>query len=575
MNKQPLFATLIVLALGGCAPDRVGSGVASVPTSLRSEFNITDNDESFYGPFLAATQAQQDAEYGKSADYYLQALEADPGSRFVADRAFFQLLYGGRTKKAAELASKLVTQAQPEDDDLIRLMHVLRAYKQEDWPAVRERLGDYGDAGFGFIITPLLEAWSYSAEGDSEAAQHALGPLFKDERLKSIAEEHTAYIFDHLQRYKEAEQYYVALADAEPPVSLQPAVAYAHMLYRTGEKTKALGFLGKQVARFRNHNFLLREGSLITNGTRPTQLAATPRGAAGMVFFRLATEFAQGKSAQAAVLYARIASYLVPEVSDVYFLLGSLLEEEGNTDGAAAAYNAVPIDSPLRPLADARRIDVFQAGGRRELAEKLTRNMLQKTPDDIGLLVGLGDLLQQREAFEESLAYYDRAIAGIEKPKQSDWYVYFARALSYESLGNWPQTESNLQKALVISPNQPGVLNYLGYSWIDRGENIAEAKTMIESAAAARPDSGAITDSLGWVYYLTGDYAAAVVTLEKAVRLEPNDVTINDHLGDAYWRVGRTIEARFQWRHALDSGAEGDERAVIQQKLDIGLPGLT
>ena len=579
MIKLPLFATILILALGGCATERkssgVGSGMAPVPTSLRSEFNTVDENASFFGPFLAATQAQQDAEYRKSAEFYLQALKADPNSRYVADRAFFQLLYGGRTEKAAELASQLAAQDVSKDDDLVQLMHVLGAYKNEDWPLVRERLVRYGNAGFGFIVTPLLRAWSYGAEGNVEAAEAALVPLFEDKRLKSIAEEHTAYIFDHLEQYETAKERYVALTQADPPVSLQPAIAYAHMLYRTGEKREAIQFLGGQVTRFRNHNFLLREGSLITNGGRPTQLAATPRGAAGMVFFRLATEFAQGKSAQAAILYARIAAYLVPEVSDVHFLLGRLLAEDGNNDAAAAAYNNVPLDSPVRRLADARRIDVLQAGGRGELAEKLIRNMLGKTPNDMGMLVGLGDLLQRREAYEDSIKYYDRAIATIKKPKQSDWYVYFARAISYESLGNWLQTERNLQQALKINPEQPGVLNYLGYSWIDRGMHIAKAKGMIERAAASRPNDGAITDSLGWVHFLTGDYSAAVTALEKAVRLEPDDITINDHLGDAYWRVGRTIEARFQWQHAIDSGAKGAERAAILEKLEAGLPELS
>jgi len=573
MIKQPFLAILLGLALAGCATD--GSGSGSVPTSLRSEFKSVDENVSFFGPFLAATQAQQEAEHQKSADYYLQALAADPESQFVADRAFFRLLYSGRTEKAAELAAKLAKKKLHADDDLVQLMYVLSAYKKEDWPEVRARLEGYGESGFGFIVTPLLTAWSYGGEGDIVAAQNALEPLLENERLKSIAEEHTAYLFDYLQHYDAARERYIALAEAEPPVSMQPTAAYAYMLYRLDEKTDALRFLGQQVTRFSNRNFLLREGSLITNGKRPTQLAATPRGAAGMIFFRLATEFAQGKSVQAAILYARIATYLVPEVSDVHFLLGSLLEDQGNTDAAAAAYNNVPNDSPLKPLADSRRIDVFQAGGRQGLAEKLTRTMLLKKPEDIGMLVGLGDLLQRREAFEESLTYYNRAVAHIGKAKPSDWYVYFARALSYEQLGNWAETESNLRAALKISPNEPGVLNYLGYSWIDRGINIPEAKDMIERAAAARPDDGAITDSLGWVHFLTGDYVAAVAALEKAVKLEPDDITINDHLGDAYWRVGRTLEARFQWRHAIDSGAEGNERTVIMDKLEIGLPGLS
>lgn len=574
MTKQPLILTLLMFMLSGCAAQIASSpeGLAPVTNSLYSEFKTTDDGASFYGPFVAATQAQQDSAHRRSAHYYLLALEADPSSKFVADRAFFQLLYGGRMERAAELAVDLAETKFEEDDDLVRLMYALEAYKRHDWAAVRERLQEEGSTGFGHIIYPLLRAWSYSGEQDLEAAKAALAPLRADSRLKSFAEEHTAYMLDYLNFNEAAEEEYIRLTNANPPVSLQPAIAYTYMQYQQGKKVEARKFLREQISRFNNHNFLLREGALIAKGGTPTQRVASPVGAAAMVFLRLATEFAQGKSNQAAVLYARIATYLAPHVSDTYFLLGNLLEQGGDSEAAAAAYNSVPLDSPMRQAADVRRIEVLRFGGRPDLAEELLRNRLRKRPKDKALLTGLADVLQLREAYAESIEFYDRALSASAAPREPDWRLHFARAISYESLGNWPEAEKDLKRALELSPDQPTVLNYLGYTWIDKGIHIQEAKGMIEKAAAARPDDGFITDSLGWVYYLSGDYERAVATLEKAVRLEPDDVTINDHLGDAYWRMNRRIEARFQWQHAIDSGAEGEELALLQKKMDQGLP---
>ena len=571
MDIKTGFVILLCAAVSGCGGKTVSSGVAPVPSTLYSEFKAQEVSDSVYGPFLAATQAQHEAQYSKSADYFLEALAADPESKYVADRAFFQLLYGGRTAKAAELAVQIAGAGIGEGDDLVRLMYVLSAYKAENWPAVRARLEEGPLSGFGFLISPLLRAWSFAAEGDGDAVVLALKPLLEDKRLRAIAEEHTAYLLDHMEKYEVADAKYTALVHADPPVSLQPAVAYMHMLYRTGKAARAAGFLRSQLKRFNNHNFLLREGSKITKGRAPSQLAATPNGAAGMVFFRLATEFAQGKSVQAAILYARIASYLAPQVSDIYFLLGELLEQEGNTDAAAAAYNNVPIDSVMRRFANARRIDVLRMGGRTALAEELIKNRLRQSPKDLGMLLSLANILQEREAFEESITYYTQAIKSIGKIRVSDWSIYFSRAMSYEGLGNWLEAEKDLQSALKASPEQPTVLNYLGYSWIEKGQQIDKAKRMIELAAEARPDDGFITDSLGWVYYLTGDFEGAVEVLEKAVRLEPDDVTINAHLGDAYWHVNRKIEARFQWRHAIDNGAEDAELAALLQKLENGI----
>ncbi|MEX0298826.1 MAG: tetratricopeptide repeat protein [Kordiimonas sp.] len=569
--SQPLIACFAAFAISGCVTTDQKTTIAPVAPALHSEFEEIDNGRSFYGPFLAATQAQQDSNHGMSAHFYMQALDADPSSRFVADRAFFQLLVSGRMEDAASLALKISQEPTTEEDDLVRLMYVLEAFKREDWQAVRDRMDKPISRGFGYIISPLLKAWSYGAEGNYAGASDILAELSKSKQLKPLAQEHSAYILDYLDRDMEAAVEYAALTHSDAPTSLQPAIAYAYLLYQNGDEDGARDFLGKQAVRFKNHAFLLREGNRITAGGKPTQAVATPRGAASMVFYRLATEFSQSNSPEAALVYYRIATYITPEVTDIYFMLGSLLERLGNVDGAAAALNAVPPSSPLRKLATARRIDVLRGGGRNDQAEELLRRGIARNPTDFDMLVGLADLLQQADKFAESIPYYDRAIASVGKPSRRDWVVYFSRGVSYERLGEWAKAERDLQSALTLSPDEPSVLNYLGYSWIDRGQKIAEAKAMIEQAVEARPEDGFIVDSLGWVYYLTGDYAEAVRTLEKAVRLEPDDTTINDHLGDAYWQVGRKIEARFQWQHALDGGVADDERQKILDKLEHGL----
>ncbi|MBL4790190.1 MAG: tetratricopeptide repeat protein, partial [Kordiimonadaceae bacterium] len=432
-------------------------------------------------------------------------------------------------------------------------------------------LANQNSDGFSYIFAPLLTAWSYAAEGDFPAAELALASFNDDKRLKPLAQEHAAYMLDYLGEYDAAKARYKQVTSKMPPVSLQPAVAYAHLLYRHGEKKQALSFLAKQAMRFDNPPFLLRQGRIIASGGKPSNIATTPLKAGGAIFFRLANELSQGRSQKAAILYARIASYLTPDHSNVHILLARLLESTGNVTAAADALAQVGETNEARGYADIRRVEVLQAAGQNVLAEKLTRELLVKAPRNPQLLLGLGDLLRLRQADAESLVYYNRAVSSLGTSNELNWVAYFARAMVYEKLGDWPRAEQDLETALQISPDEPTLLNYLGYSWIDRGAHIVKAKIMIEKAAAIKPNDGFITDSLGWVYFLTADYSAAVTTLEKAVRLEPGDVTINDHLGDAYWKVGRRIEARFQWRHALDNGAKDKERALILAKLDTGL----
>ena len=573
---KPSRSILLALALAACTsevPEK--QVVAPVSGPLYSEFEETDEDKSFYGPFVAATLAHHDENYTRAARYYLDALNLDPDSQFVADRAFFQLLYAGRPDDAARVAAEILAKPDAPQDDLIRMMYVLEAYKRDDWPEVRNRLKASGNSGFSFLVTPILEAWSYAAEGNRAEAMATLDALLSDPRLKGIGEEQVAYILDHLGDYEGAKAAYEKIVAAERPTSFQPIVSYAYMMYRAGFKADARAFLGEQTARFGDNGFLMREGMRITAGYAPTQDTSTPRGAAGSVFYGLGTEFAQGQSMQAGVVYLRVASYMMPEVAETYIMLGGLLEKLGIHEAAATTYSAVAPTSPLRELAELKRIGALRAAGDGEGAEALVRSGLRDNPSNSTLIATLADMLREKEQFQEAAVRYGQVIDQIRQPGARDWFVFFARGVCYERLGDWAKAETDLVTALRLNPGEPSVLNYLGYSWIDRGMNVDRAKDMIRRAVEQRPEDGFVVDSLGWVHYLTGNYDDAVVELEKAVKLEPNDPTINHHLGDAYWRVGRKIEARFQWRHALDNGPNDKERPELLQKLQEGLPDLS
>lgn len=561
-----------MILLAGCAAQTTQDGYAPVTGQLYSEFEQEAGAEGFYTPFVAGALAQQSLMFADSASHYLQALEADPDNRLIASRAFFQLLYAGRMDEAANIAVELSeTSDAVFNDDLVALLYVLEAFKREDWQAARQRLDSVEMSGFGGMLSPLLIGWTHAAEQDYPLAEQALSAMEIDNRLKPIADEHRAYMLDHLQDYDGAQVKYLQLANALQPQSLQPLIAYADMLARTGRRDEARSFLGEQTARYSNNRFLLREGQLIAAGLRPTQSSATPRGAVGGTFYRLASEFSRSSAPQAAVVYLRIASFLTPEVADIYFMIGNLMDEMGNSEAAATAYGAVPAASGLQIIAEERRINALRRAGMVDEAEDALRSAIRDYPRQSIYLVSLGDILRERRDFPEAILHYNRAIDLNRESGRLDWFAYFARGVSYEQSKDWEKAEADFLTALEINPDEPSVLNYLGYSWIDRGMRVEEAKGLIEKAVEQRPEDGFIVDSLGWVNYLTGDYEEAVRLLEKAVRMEPDDVTINHHLGDAYWKVGRFIEARFQWQHAIDSEPDADELAQLREKMELGL----
>ena len=204
-------------------------------------------------------------------------------------------------------------------------------------------------------------------------------------------------------------------------------------------------------------------------------------------------------------------------------------------------------------------------------AENHLQALVKEYPDDLEAIMALGNVLRGHKKFSECADVYTKGVTAIGKPDKANWLIFYFRGICYERSHQWPKAEADLKKALELFPEQPQVLNYLGYSWIDQGEHLDEGMAMIKKAVQQKPDDGYIVDSLGWAYYKLGNYDEAVKQLERAIELKPEDPTINDHLGDAYWRIGRMLEARFQWAHARDLNPEPDDLKKINEKLRTGL----
>src|SRR5690606_1430406 len=311
--------------------------------------------------------------------------------------------------------------------------------------------------------------------------------------------------------------------------------------------------------------------TLETGGT-PEPPFADPAGGIADALLGIAEALHQERGNRMAVVYARLAMFARPDLAEGALLIGEMMAEQGNHDAAIEAYQAVAPDSPLRYLAELRRAQALHASERQDEAFAALEELAAADPERIDALVQLGDLLRRDERYHEAEDAYSRAIARIGEPRREHWTLFYARGIAYERTDQWPQAEKDFLFALELEPEQPFVLNYLGYSWVDMGMHLDRAKGMLYRAVELRPDDGFIVDSLGWVHYRLGEYAAAVEQLERAVELEPGDPVINDHLGDAYWRVGRQREARYQWRRALSLEPEEDTVADIEEKLRQGLP---
>jgi tetratricopeptide (TPR) repeat protein len=271
------------------------------------------------------------------------------------------------------------------------------------------------------------------------------------------------------------------------------------------------------------------------------------------------------------ILYLRLALYLRPSLDLGAVLLADRLEGLQKYEDAIAVYRSVDRDSPYYRLS-AVEIALDEARlGKNDAAISDLKSLSADDPNDIEAWTALGDTYRSTEKYAEASAAYDHAIALLQPGAAKDWPIYFARAVSEEGAKNWNAAEVDLKKALQLAPDEPAVLNYLGYSYVDQNRNIQQALAMLEKAHTLKPSDGYIADSVGWAYFKLGRFADAAKALENAVELVPGDPTINDHLGDAYWRVGRKLDAQFQWNHALAFGPDETQKGLIEKKLKDGL----
>jgi len=308
----------------------------------------------------------------------------------------------------------------------------------------------------------------------------------------------------------------------------------------------------------------------------PLPLIDTAKEGLAEALFDLASVVNQPETIDLALLYARCALQLRPDLALARLLLSDVLSAQNKPEESLAILAEFPPNSPYSWSARLRVAANLEMLDRTDEAVAQLKNMSSEAPTRAGADMQLGDLLRAKKRFNEAVDAYDEAIRRLRASGMPErWSLYYSRGIALERSGQWKPSEADLLHALELKPDQPLVLNYLGYSWIDRGENLERGLKMIEKAVELRPEDGYIVDSLGWAHYRLGDYSNAVEYLEKAIELVPEDPTINDHLGDAYWQSGRPSEARFQWRRALQFGPEADEIKPIEAKLDRGLVSPT
>jgi tetratricopeptide (TPR) repeat protein len=522
------------------------------------------------GNYLSALVASADRDTLAAEVYYRESLRADPRNLDLLERAFAAALSNGDEMSATSLGERLL--ARDPNNNLARLAISVHDIEQGQFASARTHLAS-GDAMRARDVTAaLLMAWCFAGQSD---LHHALDVLDRihDRTLLAFRDYHAGLIAGLLGNPAEAQRRLKSAYDDDKN-SLRFADAYARALAAAGDVAGATKVYGEFASVVPHHPLIERAlADLKANQALDPVVHNAKEGVAEALYGLGSAGSRQGDELPALV-YLRLSLYLRPSNDLTAVTLGSLFEQLKQADQVIAAYQLVPASSPLKMSADIQIALELDAMGKNDLAMKRLSEIVAVRPHDMEALSALAELQRSAKRYTDAAATYDRAIAAVGIPQRDNWTLFYFRGICYERSKQWPKAEADFKEALEIYPDQPLVLNYLGYSWVDQNINLDEAFKMLRKAVELRPDDGYIVDSLGWAHFKLGQYAEATETLEKAISLKPADPVLNDHLGDAYWRVNRRIEARFQWNHARDMGPDPEDLPGILKKIETGLPDV-
>ncbi len=519
--------------------------------------------ENIAGHYLIGIHAQSNHDWKTAEKYISKILDKDKNNPALMKRAMIMAMGSGNYDKAIIFAKKIKENEQ--SDDLASILLTLKYIKNSEYEKALKNIKDNNNEGISILVSPVIKSWAKAGKGqlDIDNLITTSGNLY-----------HSILIAAYLNKLDEWEKKFDKIQ--KNSISSYDLERIADHLVRNNKKDKAYELyeiiiknspkyktlIKKKINAVKENNYskYIKE----INITSPTQ-------GISFALYDIALMLFQENSDDSARIFNSMALYLTPDMAEAKLLMANIAARNKQIDKAVKYYTSIKEGNNLYTISRRYAADVLSEEKRYEEAINILKEIVDKY-QDINAQIMIGDLLRQDKKYKESIKEYNKAFNMIGKKfPDKYWHLYYSRGISYERLKKWEQAEKDFKKALEYQPNNPYVLNYLGYSWADQNINLEQALEMIEKAAKQAPNDAYIIDSLGWVMYKMGKYKDAIPPLEKAVELSPYDPVINDHLGDAYWRIGRKLEARFQWKRAINYANEDIDIEKVKEKIKNGI----
>jgi tetratricopeptide (TPR) repeat protein len=563
--RVALLSAIFAVALWqGALAQEAADFAPSTPSETTTEAAVPDG---ISGAYLAARVAESESNFRAAAQWYAAALQADPGNFALIEGALYAELALGNFDRATELATALA--GGPEPSQLAAFAGDATDAAAEDWAALIAAKTE--GRKIGPVLDELVLAWARFGEGKMSDALTEFDLVADMRGMEAVGLYHKALALAAAGDFEGADA--ILSGQAEGPINLnrRGVIARVQILSQLERNADALALLNGAFGTETEPMLDALRARLQAGEPIPFDMVPNAKAGVAEVFFTLATLLLGDADPAYVLLHSRIANHLDPANAEALLLTAQALEDLEQHDLAVETYARFPKDSPAFYTAEIGRSDALYAAGKKEAAVEVLQALSRSHPDLVVVQSGLADILRREERCAEAVTAYDAALALVPEVGPVHWTLFFTRGICHETLKDWPKAEADFRRALELRPGQPQVLNYLGYSLVDRGLKLDEALELIQQAVRAEPDAGYIIDSLAWAYFRLGRYEEALAPMEKASVLEPVDPVVTDHLGDVYWMVGRKREAEFQWHRALSFEPTEKDAIRIRKKLEVGL----
>ena len=553
---------MAILALGVSIPLQNAAGENSSPSKHAVKL----------GDFLAGMHAQQMRDSKAAIRFFRSNMASNPDNIDIQNRIFSILVFDGKIKKSLPLAEKLI-KSKYADVNLPLLVLALQDIRAGRHVNAIKVLDSLPKKGINEFSVPILKAWSLAAGKKYDEALRTLENRMNNPGVTALFAPQAGLIAELAGKSRESEKYFKNSLKQFRQIGANLTRLLGSYYERNAQPVEAEALYRNYLKANPGSTVFNQSLSRLTAKKFTSPKLVPNRSGVAEALFSLSRSI-QPQNPYQAIVFSRLAIFVDPEFNFAKLRLADELTRSGNMNNALTIYKSISKDPVYGWTARLRVARTYNFLEKVDDAAKILETMAKEKKNRIDALVTLGNIYRNHLRYREATNAFEKAKKRVKKWEVHHWQLLYGNAASLERLNKWPAAEKDFLKALELNPNEPTVLNYLGYSWVEKGKNLARARKMIENAVKQRPRAAYIVDSLGWVQYRMGDLKGAVKNLERAVLLTPADPTINDHLGDIYWKVGRKLEARYQWQRALSLEPDKDQIPLIKKKIKSGLPNI-